>query len=61
MSDQQFDGLREHSVVESDFVYHTELPTTRLSQVLDRVLVNIGFVLRVPVARRAGRDHHASP
>lgn len=44
MSDQQSGGLREHSVVESDFVHHTELPTTRLSRVLDSVVVNIGFV-----------------
>jgi len=44
MSDQQSDGLREHSVVESDFVYHTELPTTRVSQALDRTVVNVGFV-----------------
>ena len=44
MSDPQSNGLREHSVVESDFVYHTELPTTRASRILDGIVVNIGFV-----------------
>lgn len=33
-----------HSVVESDFVHHTELPTTRPSLAIDRALRWIGFV-----------------
>ncbi|MBK1669418.1 C4-dicarboxylate ABC transporter permease [Rhodovibrio sodomensis] len=32
-----------HSVVESDFVHHTELPTTRPSLAIDRALRWIGF------------------
>ena len=32
-----------HSVVESDFVHHTELPTTRPSLAIDRTLRGLGF------------------
>jgi TRAP-type mannitol/chloroaromatic compound transport system permease small subunit len=31
-------------VVESDFVYHTELPTTAVSRAIDRAILNLGFV-----------------
>lgn len=43
MSDQRSPTVRDHSVVESDYIHHTELPTTRLSCWIDRVILALGF------------------
>jgi TRAP-type mannitol/chloroaromatic compound transport system permease small subunit len=44
MAQQQRPDLRHHSVVEGDYVHHTELPSTRVSEAVDRGLRWIGFV-----------------
>jgi TRAP-type mannitol/chloroaromatic compound transport system permease small subunit len=44
MSQPDSDGVRQHSVVEADFVHHTGLPTTRVSRRLDGIVLNLGFL-----------------
>ncbi|MBK1696815.1 TRAP transporter small permease subunit [Rhodovibrio salinarum] len=36
-------NVQQHSVVESDYVHHTELPTTRPSLAVDKAVRGIGF------------------
>lgn len=42
MTDQRPTSARDHSVVEADYAYHTELPTTAVSKTLDRVVLTFG-------------------